>query len=83
MPKTVEPALNLKSNSRITPWSRPSAEYSPRLLDGIGLVGALAVFGGLYLIAGTFPAIFRVWRGLDDPASIGGDRPVSQGTRTD
>ncbi|MFI7119045.1 MFS transporter [Amycolatopsis sp. NPDC049868] len=53
------------------------------LLDGIGLVGALAVFGGLYLIAGTFPAIFRVWRGLDDPAPIGGDRPVSQGARTD
>ncbi|WP_181772332.1 MFS transporter [Amycolatopsis pittospori] len=53
------------------------------LLDGIGLVGALAVFGGLYLIATTFPAIFRVWRGLDDPAPIGGDRLVSQESRTD
>lgn len=53
------------------------------LLDGVGLVGALTVFGGLYLIATTFPAIFRVWRGLDDPAPIGGDRLVSQGVRTD
>lgn len=53
------------------------------LLDGIGLIGALVVFGGLYLIATTFPAIFRVWRGLDDPAPIEGDRPVSQGVRTD
>ncbi|WP_414938963.1 MFS transporter [Amycolatopsis sp. cmx-11-51] len=53
------------------------------LLDGVGLVGALATFGGLYLIATTFPAIFPVWRGLDDPAPIGGDRLVSQGARTD
>ncbi|WP_410657727.1 MFS transporter [Amycolatopsis sp. lyj-112] len=53
------------------------------LLDGIGLVGALTAFGGLYLIATTFPVIFRVWRGLDDPAPVGGDRPVSQGARTD
>jgi len=53
------------------------------LLDGVGLVGALAVFGGLYLIATTFPAIFRVWRGLDDPAPFGGDRLVSQESRTD
>ncbi|WP_409491413.1 MFS transporter [Amycolatopsis sp. cmx-11-12] len=53
------------------------------LLDGVGLVGALATFGGLYLIATTFPAIFPVWRGLDDPAPIGGDRLASQGSRTD
>jgi MFS family permease len=53
------------------------------LLDGVGLVGALAAFGGLYLIATTFPVIFRVWRGLDDPAPIGSDRLVSQDVRTD
>ncbi|KZB88072.1 MFS transporter [Amycolatopsis regifaucium] len=53
------------------------------LLDGAGLVTTLAMFGGLYLIAGTFPAIFRVWRGLDDPAPIERDRLVSQEARTD
>ncbi|WP_037319613.1 MFS transporter [Amycolatopsis orientalis] len=46
------------------------------LLDGIGLVGALAIFGGVYLIATSFPAVFRVWRGLDDPAPVGDERVV-------
>ncbi|ANN17661.1 MFS transporter [Amycolatopsis orientalis] len=46
------------------------------LLDGIGLVGALAIFGGVYLIATSFPAVFRVWRGLDDPAPVGNERLV-------
>jgi MFS family permease len=52
------------------------------LLDGVGLTGALAAFGGLYLVATCFPVLFRVWRRLDDPAPIGGDRLQNSGRAT-
>ncbi|MEC3979354.1 MFS transporter [Amycolatopsis sp. H20-H5] len=35
------------------------------LLDGIGLTGVLLTFGAVYLVATTFPLVFRVWRQLD------------------
>jgi MFS family permease len=35
------------------------------LLDGIGLTGVLLAFGGVYLVATSFPVVFRVWRELD------------------
>jgi MFS family permease len=35
------------------------------LLDGIGLTGVLVAFGAAYLVATSFPVVFRVWRELD------------------
>ncbi len=53
------------------------------LLDGVGLTGALLGFGGLYLVATAFPLIFRIFRGLDDPAPAGDDRLVNSTRATD